>query len=129
MGLLRELRLEIGGMLLGGGGLLSFFAAFGYIPALNEWAKTVPILNSILVALGPWVFWVAVGGVLLVLMGGYFFVDTLLKEREFKRLLATTSRETFLKNRKRLEYLGYVVLRSSYERRLVKKKQEFKIRD
>ena len=129
MGFLREFRIEIGGMLLGGGGLLCFFAAFGYIPALNAWAQGVPILQSILLALGPWIFWVAIVGILLVLVGGYYFIDTVRKEHEFNRLIATTSRETLLKNRKRLEYLGYVVLPSSYERRLVKKKQEFKIRD
>jgi len=129
MGFFREVRIEIGGMLLGGGALLGFFAAIAYAPALNEWARGVAVLQAILLAFGPWIFWVAIVGVLLVLVGGWYFIDTLRKEREFRRLIDTTSRETFLKTRKRLEYLGYVVLPSSYERRLVKKKQEFKIRD
>ncbi len=129
MGILREVRIEVGGMAFGGGVLLAFIAAIAYIPALNEWAKNVAVLQAILLALGSWIFWEAIAAVLLVPVGGWYFFDTLLKEREFNRLNDTTSRETFLKNRKRLEYLGYVALPSSYERRLVKKKQEFKIRD
>jgi len=116
-------------MVFGGGALLCFFAAMAYIPALNAWAMGIAALQAILLGLGPWTFWVAIVGVILVLGGGWYLFDTLRKEGEFNRMIETASRETFLKNRKRLEYLGYVVLPSSYERRFVKKKQEFKIRD
>lgn len=129
MGFFREVRIEVGGMVFGSGVLLSFIAAIAYIPALNAWAHGIAVLQAILLTLGSWIFWEAIAAVILVLVGGWYFFDILRKEREFNRSIDTTSRETFLKNRKRLEYLGYVVLPSSYERRLVKKKQEFKIRD
>ena len=129
MGVLREIRIELSWMLFGGGILLTFIGLTKYLPALNEWAKAVPVLQSILEGLGPWVFWEAVSAILILLGGGWYFIDTIRKEREFNRLVDTTSKESFLRNRKRIEYLGYWVLPSSYERRLAKKKQEFKIKD
>lgn len=128
MGILRELRIELSAMIFGAGIILVFIGSTQYVPPLHDWARGT-VLQSILESLGPWIFWEAVLAVLVVLGGGWYFVDTVRKEREFNRLIATTSKESFLKNRKRLEYLGYVILPSSYERRVVKKKQEFKVKD
>ena len=129
MGIFREIRIELSWMLFGGGVLLTFIGTTKYVPQVRDWAKDVGILQSILEGFGPWIFWEAIVAVLILLGGGWYFIDTIRKEREFNRLIDATSKETFLKNRKRIEYLGFVVLPSSYERRLVKKKQEFKIKD
>ncbi len=129
MGILRELRIELSAMLFGGGVILSFIGATQYIPPVHDWAKGVGLLQSILESMGPWIFWEAIVAVLVLLGAGWYFIDTIRKAREFERLINTTSKETFLRNRKRIEYLGYVILPSSYERRVVKKKQEFKIKD
>ena len=129
MGILREIRIELSWMLFGGGVLLTFIGTTKYVPQVRDWAKNVGILQSILEGFGPWIFWEAIVAVLILLGGGWYFIDTIRKEREFNSLIDATSKEAFLKNRKRIEYLGFVVLPSSYERRLVKKKQEFKIKD
>lgn len=129
MRFLREIRIELSWVIFGAGIILAFIGATQYIPPVHDWARGVGILQSILEGLGPWIFWEALLALLALIGGGWYFIDTIRKVFEFERLIDTTSKETFLKNRKRLEYLGYVILPSSYERRLIKKKQEFKIKD
>ena len=130
MGVLREIRIELSWVIFGSGILLAFIAAANYLPQFSAWVKAnAPALQSIVEGLGVWIFWVAVAGITIVVGGGWYFIDTLRKEHEFNVLIDTTSKETFLRNRKRLEYLGYWVLPSSYERKLIKKKHELKIKD
>ncbi|TLZ44802.1 MAG: DUF3198 domain-containing protein [Methanobacteriota archaeon] len=79
-------------------------------------------------AVGQYKIWEAFFGFLALLAGGFYFVDTIRKEREFDRLISTTSKELFVKNMKRIEQLTYEHLPSAYERRFLEKKQEFRIK-
>ncbi|HEV2230869.1 MAG TPA: DUF3198 domain-containing protein, partial [Thermoplasmata archaeon] len=98
--------------------LTQYFAAAGS----PDWLK------SIHGAVGQYVIWEAFLGFLAVLAGGFYFVDTIRKEREFDRLISTTSKELFVKNMRRIEELTYDHLPRAYERRFLEKKREFRIR-
>lgn len=124
MGLLRNLRYELSTLVFGLG-ILSMILAFTYwvIPA-----QTPDWLKNINTSIGNWMIWVAFLGFLALLGGGYYFIDTIRKEREFDRLVTTTSKESFVKNQKRIEELAYYHLPSSYEKRYQAKRKEFRIK-
>lgn len=124
MGLLRELRYELSTLVFGLGVLSMFVAVTNqfFAGSSPEW------LRSIHLGLGNYVFWVGILGFFALLVGGYYFIDTIRKEREFERLVSTTSKEVFLKNLKRIEELAYYNLPSSYEKRMSEKKAEFRIK-
>lgn len=124
MGLLRDFRYEISAFLFGLGILGTFFSMTYYLFSAEspEWLK------SIHASMGRYVFWVAILGIFALLIGGYYFIDTIRKEREFNRLLSTTSKEVFVKNLKRIEELAYYHLPSSYEKRFQEKRREFRIK-
>jgi hypothetical protein len=124
MGLFRELRYELSSLIFGLGILGMFFSLTQYIiPSQSpDW------LQSVHRAVGNYVVWEAFLGFLAVLGGGFYFVDTLRKEREFERLISTPSKEVFVKNMGRIEELTYDHLPSAYERRFLDKKREFRIK-
>ena len=124
MGLFRELRYELSSLIFGLGILAMIFSLTRYlIPTQSpDWLK------SIHNAVGDYVVWEAFFGFLAVLGGGFYFVDTIRKEREFERLISTASKEVFVKNMGRIEELTYDHLPSTYERRFLDKKREFRIK-
>ncbi len=124
MGLLRNLRYELSTLVFGLG-ILSMILAFTYwvIPA-----QTPDWLKNINTSIGNWMIWVAFLGFLALLGGGYYFIDTIRKEREFDRLVTTASKEIFVKNQGRIEELVYYHLPSSYEKRYQAKRKEFRIK-
>src|SRR2546426_5195534 len=124
MGLFRELRYELSALIFALGILGTVFSLTQYlIPTQSPtW------LQSIHVAVGQYVLLGAFFGFLAVLAGGFYFVDTIRKEREFDRLISTPSKEVFVKNMKRIEELTYDHLPSAYEHRFLEKKREFRIR-
>jgi len=124
MGLFRELRYELSTLVfaLGVLGVVLSFTQYLIPTQSPDWLK------SIHQTVGPYVVWEAFFGLLAILGGGFYFVDTIRKEREFERLVTTTSKEAFVKNMKRLEELTYDHLPSAYERRFLEKKREFRIR-
>jgi Protein of unknown function (DUF3198) len=124
MGLLRELRYELSSLVFGLGILGMFFVITGWVlPTQSpDWLKAI---NA---SIGYWMIWVAFLGSLALLGGGYYFIDTMRKEREFHRLLSTQSKETFVKNQKRIEELAYYHLPSAYEKRYLEKRREFRIK-
>jgi len=124
MGLFREVRYELSALIFALGILGTVFSLTQYlIPTQSPtW------LQSIHVAVGQYVIWEAFFGFLAVLAGGFYFVDTIRKEREFDRLISTPSKEVFVKNMKRIEELTYDHLPSAYEHRFLEKKREFRIR-
>lgn len=123
-----EHRFELSGSLFAFGVFLVFVAILGTVPQARAWAATVAIFDNMIVALGVWIFWEAIVGALTLLAGIVYFWDTVKKGREFERLINTTSKELFLKNRKRIEYL-VTVMPSQYGRRVERKRLELKIRD
>ncbi len=124
MGLLRDLRYELSTLVFGLGILSMIFAiTYWLLPGVTpDWLMNI---NN---AIGNWMIWVAFLGFLALLGGGYYFVDTIRKEREFNRLVNTTSKEIFVKNQKRIEELAYYHLPSAYERRYQQKRKEFRIK-
>jgi len=124
MGIFRELRYELSALILALGIL-------GMILSLTQYlfpAQSPDWLVSIHKAVGQYVVWEAFLGFLAVIAGGFYFVDTIRKEREFERLISTNSKELFVKNMKRIEELTYDHLPSAYERRFLDKKRDFRIR-
>ena len=124
MGLLRDLRYELSTLIFGLG-ILSMLLAVTYwlLPG-----STPDWLLNIDRAINNWMIWVAFLGFLALLAGGYYFIDTIRKEREFDRLVSTTSKEIFVKNQKRIEELAYYHLPSAYEKRYLQKRKEFRIK-
>jgi len=124
MGLLRDFRYEISALVLGLGilGTVLSLTYYFFRSQVPDW------LRSLASSLGDYNFWTGALGLLAVLGGGYYFVDTIRKEREFDRLLSTASKEVFVKNMKRIEELVYYHLPSSYEKRFREKRQEFRIK-
>src|SRR2546428_10995073 len=124
MGLFRELRYELSSLIFGLGILAMIFSLTQYlIPSQSpDW------LQSIHRAVGNYVVWEAFLGFLAVLGGGFYFVDTIRKEREFERLLSTPSKEGFVKNMGRIEELTYDHLPSAYERRVPDQEQAVRLK-
>ncbi len=121
---LRDVRYELSTLIFGLG-ILSMILSITYWLIPNQ---TPDWLRSIDNAINNWMIWVAFLGFLALLAGGYYFIDTIRKEREFERLVTTTSKEIFVKNQKRIEELAYYHLPSSYEKRYQAKRQEFRIK-
>jgi len=124
MGLFRELRYELSALILALGvlGMVLSLTQFFAPTQSPDW------LQSIHRAVGQYVVWEAFLGFLAVLAGGFYFVDTIRKEREFDRLISTTSKEVFVKNMRRIEELTYDHLPSAYEHRFLEKKGQFRIK-
>jgi hypothetical protein len=120
----RDVRYELSTLVFGLG-ILSYVFVITYwvIPGVTpDWLLGVDR------AIGNWMIWVGFLGILALLGGGYYFFDTIRKEREFDRLVNTTSKEVFVKNQKRIEELAYYHLPSSYEKRYLQKRKEFRIK-
>src|SRR5256886_16101209 len=113
MGLFRELRYELSSLIFGLGILGMFFSLTQYLIPTQSRAW----LQSIQRAVGDYVVWEAFFGFLAVLGGGFYFVDTIRKERAFDPLISTPSKEVFVKNMGRIEELTYDHLPSANERR------------
>ena len=124
MGVFREFRYELSALFFALG-ILAMILSLTYYFAR---AQSPDWLRSIHDAIGAYVIWEAFLGFLTILAGGFYFIDTIRKEREFERLISTTSKELFVKNMRRIEELTYEHLPSAYERRFLEKKREFRIK-
>ena len=125
----QDFRFEISGALFVAGIFLVFLAVIGYVPQAKSWAEGNPVLDYFIRGLGQWIFWEAIVASLVMLVGGLDFADTIKKAREFEKLINTTSKEVFLKNRKRIEHLATDALPERYWRRMERKKSELRLRD
>src|SRR5207247_5973146 len=123
MGIFRELRYELSALFFALGILGMIFSLTQYLASTQspDWLK------SIHRAVGEYVVWEAFLGFLAVLAGGFYFVDTIRKEREFERLISTTSKELFVKNMRRIGVLTYDHLQFGLERRLHVRERETRI--
>ncbi len=124
MGLFREIKFELSLAIFAGGVLMSTLATFNYFLT----AQAPALIRNVNAGLGDWIFWVAVLGYPLALGGGYYFVDLLRKRQQFERLMSSPSKATFVRNQDKIERLAWT-LSPEYERRVVEKKREFKIRE
>lgn len=123
----QDFRFEFAGLFFALGVLLVFFALVGYVPQMREWAKGIAPLETIMAGLGGYVFWEAIIATLVMLVGAFDLYDTIKKTREFEKLMTTTSKEVFLKNRKRVKHLAEYDLPERYWQRVEKKELELKI--
>lgn len=123
MGLLREYRLEISSFVLVLGLVPTVLAIFNYFLRPSLPATVIDLLDAI----GNWFIWLVVIGPLLALVGGWYFVDTLRKQREFEHLIEVPSKARFVRNRERLESLSWY-LSSEYRQRLREQKKRWKIK-
>ncbi|MFQ5919415.1 MAG: DUF3198 domain-containing protein [Thermoplasmata archaeon] len=123
MGLLREYRLEISSFVLVLGLVPTVLVIFHFF--LRPFLPSTVI--DLLDAIGNWFIWLVVIGPLLILVGGWYFVDTLRKQREFERLIEVPSKAHFVRNRERLENLTWYLPRE-YSRRYRAQVKRWKIR-
>ncbi len=85
-------------------------------------------LTDILDAFGNWIVWFVVVGPLLTLVGGWYFIDTVRKQREFEKLVNVSSKAHFVRNQERLEELSWY-LRADYGKRLAERKKRWQIKE
>jgi len=123
----RELRLELAAMVFFGGIVLTMFAVNRY--ALGGAGGTIlpGFLKDVDRWIGEWIVWIAVAGPILLLSGGWYFIDTIRKRREFDRLIDTDSKAKFVRNQDRIEFLAWL-LGSGYHKRAEAKKTEFNLK-
>jgi hypothetical protein len=91
-------------------------------------ATIVPrVISDLIDQIGHWNMWLLLIGVLLVLFGGGYLIDFLLKRRKFLKLIGTGSKAVFIRSQDDIEYLAWKLGRR-YELKVINKKQELRIR-
>lgn len=127
--ILRELRLEMSAMVFIAGLVMTVLTVNHYfLGGFSSGSKLPDFLQDIDRRIGNWIVWVAFLGVLVVLIGGWYFQDMIRKRREFGRLLNTDSKAKFVRSQQRLEELAHWYLGREYMRKVEAKKQEFAIK-
>lgn len=103
--IVRDLRLEISTMIFLAGLILTILTLNHYVfrPSLPDFFLDID--NRI----GPWIVWVAVVGPLILMIGGWYFQDTIRKQREFKRLIQTDSKAKFVRDQTRLVEIARIL--------------------
>ncbi|MFQ5908426.1 MAG: DUF3198 domain-containing protein [Thermoplasmata archaeon] len=123
VGILREFRLEISSLVLVLGLVPTILVILNFLPREGLPSTVVELLDAI----GNWFVWLLVVGPLLTMVGGWYFVDTLRKQREFERLIEVPSKAHFVRNRERLESLSWF-LPAEYRQRYREQKKRWKIK-
>ncbi|MHA2218898.1 MAG: DUF3198 domain-containing protein [Candidatus Hodarchaeales archaeon] len=77
--------------------------------------------------IGDWIYWCILIGPVLLIAGGWYFFDNINKRREFKELIATTSKAKFIRNQDNIEFLAWK-LTQKHQNQLADKKKEFHIK-
>ena len=78
-------------------------------------------------AVGDWIYWCILIGPVLLIAGGWYFIDNIMKRREFRELMETTSKSKFIKNQDQAEFLAWK-LTPKHQNQLMEKKKEFHIK-
>ncbi|MEE9593382.1 MAG: DUF3198 domain-containing protein [Thermoplasmata archaeon] len=123
VGILREFRLEISSLVLVLGLVPTVLVILNALPRESLPSTVADLLDAI----GNWFVWLLVVGPLLTVIGGYYFIDTFRKQREFERLIEVPSKAHFVRNRERLETLSWY-LPSEYRQRYREQKKRWKIK-
>ena len=58
-------------------------------------------------AIGDWIYWCVLLGPVLLIAGGWYFLDNINKRKEFKELIGTTSKAKFIRNQDHIEFLAW----------------------
>lgn len=114
------------------GGILSTIAIAAWTPLISS-----PLFSGFVPGLkgtdgpngaGPdWTLAMAIVGPILVIVGGYLATSYILARERFEHLMKTRSKAEFLRNVPEVEDLIWDLTPRDHER-LIRKKQEFKIR-
>jgi hypothetical protein len=123
VGILREFRFEISSLVLVLGLVPTVLVILNALPRESLPSTVVDLLDAI----GNWFVWLLVVGPLLTVIGGYYFIDTFRKQREFERLIEVPSKAHFVRNRERLETLSWY-LPTEYRQRYREQKKRWKIK-
>ncbi|MFH0815435.1 MAG: DUF3198 domain-containing protein [Methanobacteriota archaeon] len=78
-------------------------------------------------SIGAWGYWSILLGVLAILAGGFYTYDHFAQIRKLERMMEGRGRVNFIKDLDEIERLAYN-LGPSFERRVVERKREFKIK-
>ncbi len=90
--------------------------------------STVPdFLRDVARAPGDWNYWILLLSALGLMVGGWYFYDTVKKRRKFEDLMETNSRSKFMRNLPELEEMAWY-LGKEYEERLEEKKRTLRVK-
>lgn len=115
----REWAMELGFLVMVIGIMFLFFTSL----SLFFLSQTPQLLLDVVRPLHEtyWDMWLFFIGIMMLIIGVLMFFDKVLKLLEFKQLLHSDSRATFLKNRDRIEYLAWKLTKrqeDEYEEKL-----------
>lgn len=77
--------------------------------------------------LGDWAYWVLIIALAMIIIGGYYIYSFRTMLKEFRNLIDENSKARFIKNLDRIEELAWR-LHPKYEKIVIEKKKEFKIK-
>lgn len=105
------------------GGLLVGVCSVGFLSQPGA----VGLPEDIAGFFGGWIYWLAILGFVLLLLGLFYISDYVRKLREFKKLIGISGKSKFIQNQDRIEELAWR-LHLKYEKIVIEKKKEMKIR-
>ncbi len=85
------------------------------------------IFTSIKDFFDNWIYWVMILGTGFLLIGLFYFLDFIVKRKEFYKLFDEKSKSKFIKNQDRIEELAWR-LHPKYEEMVIDRKKEFRIK-
>ncbi len=100
--------------------LLGIFGVFYNESGINFLKRATDVI-------GDWIYWCVLLGPILLIAGGWYFLDNINKRKEFKELVSTTSKAKFIRNQDNIEFLAWK-LTQKHQNQLADKKKEFHIK-
>ncbi|MBI5001381.1 MAG: DUF3198 domain-containing protein [Euryarchaeota archaeon] len=109
--------------------LVALSVAASVIGVLGAWvvAYDSPVELLFLKPLDGWGYWMLFLGALAALVLGFYLAERISMQRELNGYLTSASKAKFLANLDRIEELGWR-LGGAYEKRVIAKKGEFKLK-
>ena len=83
------------------------------------------VLGADFLGLGGWDFWIGAIGVVILAVGGIWFITHLIKLKDFKRLINVQGKKALMQNLDELEYTAWR-LPEKYDKMVAEKKKEYK---
>lgn len=94
------------------------------ISVIGLWfSEDVKALKDVTDFFGDWNLWLVIISPFIVIAGGFYFGDTMLKRREFYKLINTSSKAEFIRNKDRIEFLAWRLTKRDRERYFERKKE------
>lgn len=83
------------------------------------------VLGVDFLGMGGWDFWIGAVGVVILIVGGIWFIAHLIKLKDFKRLINVQGKKALMQNLDELEYTAWR-LPEKYDKLVAEKKKELK---